>query len=85
MSQQNRVFVNSDGSIPHEDSLARCRGIAAEAVGFDPKPTVYKLRHCWLTNAVRSRVYPHIADAVLGHGDKKKLYGFATLPSATKI
>ncbi|MBI5570501.1 MAG: hypothetical protein HY914_11190 [Desulfomonile tiedjei] len=23
-------------------------------------------------NAVRSRVYPHIADAILGQGDKKK-------------
>ena len=27
---------------------------------------------CWFTNAVRGRVYPHIADAILGHGDKKK-------------
>lgn len=41
-------------------------------MGFDPKPTAHDLRHCWFTNAVRSRVYPHIADAILGHGDKKK-------------
>jgi hypothetical protein len=41
-------------------------------VGFDPKPTVHDLRHCWFTNAVRNPVHPHIADAILGHGDKKK-------------
>jgi integrase len=41
-------------------------------VGFNPKPTVHDLRHCWFTNAVRSWVYPYIADTILGHGDKKK-------------
>ncbi|MEW6140359.1 MAG: tyrosine-type recombinase/integrase [Thermodesulfobacteriota bacterium] len=85
MSQQDRVFANSDGSIPHEDSLTRWWRTAAEAVGFDPKPTVHDLRHCWFTNAVRSSVCPHIADAILGHRDKKKLYRFSTSLSATKI
>lgn len=42
------------------------------SVGFDPKPTVHDLRHCWHTNSVRSGVHPAIADAILGHGDKKK-------------
>jgi len=37
-----------------------------------PKPTVHDLRHCWQTNSVRSGVHPAIADAILGHGDKKK-------------
>ncbi len=68
----DRVFLNPDGSIPHEDSLTRCWRTAVKAVGFDPKPTVHDLRHCWFTNAVRSKVYPYIADAILGHGDKKK-------------
>jgi integrase len=67
-----RVFLNPDGDTPHEDSLTRCCRTAVKAVGFNPKPTVHDLRHCWFTNAVRSRVYPHIADAILGHGDKKK-------------
>ena len=72
MSQQDQVFVNSERSIPHEDSLTRCWRTAVKDVGFDPKPTVHDLRHCWFTNAARSRVYPHIADAILGQGDKKK-------------
>jgi integrase len=46
--------------------------IYALAGGFNLELTVHDLRHCWFTNAVRSRVYPHIADAILGHGDKKK-------------
>jgi len=41
-------------------------------MGFDPKSTVHNLRHCWFTNAVRNGVHPAIADAILGHGDKKK-------------
>jgi hypothetical protein len=40
--------------------------------GFNPKPVVHDRRHCWFTNAVRSKVYPYIADAILGCGDKKK-------------
>jgi len=42
------------------------------ALGFDPKPTVHDLRHCRNTNSVTSGVHPAIADAILGHGDKKK-------------
>ncbi len=44
----------------------------AEAVGFNPRPTVHDLRHCWYTNSVRSDVHPAVADALLGHGDKRK-------------
>jgi integrase len=36
----DRVFLNPEGSIPHEDSLTRCWRTAVKAVGFDPKPTV---------------------------------------------
>ena len=43
-----------------------------KAAGFNPKPTVHDLRHCWHTNSVRSGVHPAIADAILGHGDKQK-------------
>jgi hypothetical protein len=60
--------------LPQKDSLTRCRRTAAEAVGFDPKPRVHDFRLCWFTNAVRSSMCPHIADAILGQGDKKK-YG----------
>ncbi len=71
-SAHDRVFLNPDGSLPHEDSLTRCWRNAVKAAGFDPKPTVHDLRHCWHTNSVRSGVHPAIADAILGHGDKKK-------------
>jgi integrase len=67
-----RVFLNPDGDTPHEDSLTRCWRTAVKAVGFDPKPTVHDLRHCWFTNAMRSGVPGYIADAIVGHGDKKK-------------
>lgn len=65
-------FLNVKRSIPREDSLTRCWRTTVKAVGFDLKPTVHDLRHCWFTKAVRSKVYPYIADAILGHGDKKK-------------
>jgi len=71
-SSHDQVFLNPEGSIRHEDSLTPCWMTAIRAVGFDPKPTVHHLQHCWFTNAVRSKVYPYIADAILGHGDKKK-------------
>jgi integrase len=41
-------------------------------MGFNPRPRVHDLRHCWLTNAARSGVHPATADAITGHGDKKK-------------
>ena len=71
-SDHDVVFLNPDGSAPHEDSLTRCWRKAVKALGFNPKPTVHDLRHCWHTNSVRSGVHPAIADAILGHGDKKK-------------
>ncbi|MFH1114718.1 MAG: hypothetical protein V1792_12440 [Pseudomonadota bacterium] len=69
---QVRAFLKPEGSIPYRDSVTRCWRTAAEAVCFDPRPTVRDLRHFRLTNAVRRRVYPHAADAIWGHGDKKK-------------
>jgi integrase len=69
---QDRAFLNAEGSPPHEDSLSRVWRTAVKAVGIDPGPTVHDLRHCWKTNAMRSRVYPAIADAIVGHGDRKK-------------
>jgi integrase len=69
---QDRVFLNAEGSPPHEDSLSRVWRTAVKAVGIDPGPTVHDLRHCWKTNAMRSRVHPAIADAIVGHGNKKK-------------
>jgi hypothetical protein len=71
-SKNDRGFLNLDGSPPHENSLTRFRRTAVKAVGFDPKPTVHDRCHCWHTNSARSGVHPAIADAILGHGDKKK-------------
>ncbi len=69
---QDRVFLNAVGSAPHEDSLSRIWRTAVKAIGIAPRPTVHDLRHCWKTNAMRSRVHPAIADAIVGHGDRKK-------------
>ena len=71
-SKNDRVFLNPDGSPLHENSLTRFRRTAVKAVGFDPKPTVHDLCHCWHTNFARTGVHPAIADAILGHGDKKE-------------
>jgi integrase len=67
-STNDRVFLNPDGSISHEDSLTRCWRTVVKAIGFDPKPTVHDLRRCWFTNAVRSKVYPYIADDEIRQG-----------------
>ena len=67
-----RWCLNGKGVSPHEDSLMRCWRVAVKACGFDPKPTVHDLRHRWFTNAMRSGVPAYIADAILGHGNKKK-------------
>ena len=40
---------------------------------MDSIPKVHDLRHSWFTNAVRSKVYPYVADAILGHGDRESL------------
>lgn len=72
LDRLHRVFLNAEGSPPHEDSLSRVWRTAVKAVGIDPRPTVHDLRHCWKTNAMRSRVHPAIADAIVGHGDRKK-------------
>ncbi len=57
---------------PHEDSLSRCWRYAVTDMGFNPRPRVHDLRHCWLTNSARSGVHPAIADAITGHGNKRK-------------
>jgi len=69
---QDRVFLNNEGHAPHEDYLSRIWRTAVKAVGINPRPTVHDLRHCWKTNAMRSRVHPAIADAIVGHGDRLK-------------
>lgn len=33
---------------------------------------IHDLRHCWKTNAMRSGLQPLIADAIVGHGDRRK-------------
>jgi integrase len=69
---QDRVFLNAEGPPPHEDSLSRVWRTAVKVAGIEPGPTVHDLRRCWKTNAMRSRVHPAIADAIVGHGDRKK-------------
>ncbi|MEW6140363.1 MAG: hypothetical protein AB1733_19255 [Thermodesulfobacteriota bacterium] len=49
--------------------ILKCTYVKPDTIS---KPKVHDLRHCRFTNAVRSSVYPHIADAIVGHGDKKK-------------
>ncbi len=56
---------------PH-DSLTRYCRTPVKAVGFDPEPMVPDLGHCWHTNAMRSGFPGYRADAIEGHGDKKK-------------
>jgi hypothetical protein len=38
---------------------------------FKARPTIRDLRHCWKTNAIHSGVHPLIADAIVGHRDRK--------------
>ena len=45
---------------------------ALKSLGLEARPTIHDLRHCWKTNAMRSGVHPLIADAIVGHGDRKK-------------
>ncbi len=69
-SQEDAPIVT--WSVFHEDSLSRCWRHAVEALGFERKPRVHDLRHCWITNAARSGVHPATIDAITGHGDTKK-------------
>src|SRR5271157_1906870 len=68
----NQVFLTADGKPPYEDSLTRAWRNAVISLKFDARPTIHDLRHCWMTNAMRSGVHPLIADAIVGHGDRKK-------------
>jgi integrase len=45
---------------------------ALDSPEFDPIPRIHDLRHCWKTNAMRSRLDEDIRDAIVGHGNKKK-------------
>lgn len=67
-----RVFLAPSGSPPNEDSLKKPWREALESLEFDPMPRIHDLRHCWKTNAMRSGLHPLIADAIVGHGDRKK-------------
>ena len=67
-----QVFVNDEGRPPHEDSLTRAWRNAVKSLKFKARPIIHDLHHCWKTNAMRSGVHPLIADAIVGHGDRKK-------------
>lgn len=71
-SFSGRVFRTPLGNPPHEDSLKKPWREVADSLEFDPTPRIHDLRHCWKTNAMRSGVHPVIADAIVGHGDRKK-------------
>jgi len=45
---------------------------AVESPELEPMTLIHDLRHCWKTNATRSGLHPLIADAIVGHGDRKK-------------
>jgi integrase len=66
------VFLNDEGDPPHEDSLTRVWRTAVQALNIDPRPTPHDFRHTWKTNAMRSGIFPAIADMILGHGNRKK-------------
>ena len=66
------VFLSPDGKPHHEDSLTRAWRNAVKSLKFEARPTIHDLRHCWKTNAMRSGVHPLVADAIVGHGDRKK-------------
>ncbi len=68
----SKIFPNAEGEPPHEDSLTRAWRNAVISLKFEARPTIHDLRHCWKTNAMRSGVHPLIADAIVGHGDRKK-------------
>ncbi len=67
-----RVFRTPSGSPPNEDSLKKPWRESLDSLEFDPMPRIHDLRHCWKTNAMRSGLHPLIADAIVGHGDRKK-------------
>jgi integrase len=71
-SLSGHVFLTAKGSSPHEDSLKLPWRKALDAVGLQPRPRIHDLRHTWLTNAMRSRLYPLIVDSIVGHGDRRK-------------
>ena len=43
-----------------------------KSLGFKAAPTIHELRYCRKTNAMRGGVHPLIADAIVGHADRKK-------------
>jgi integrase len=71
-SFSGRVFLTFRGNAPHEDSLKKPWQEAVDSVGLKPAPRIHDLRHCWKTNAMRSGLHPDIADAIVGHGNKKR-------------
>lgn len=71
-SFSGRVFLTAKGRAPHEDSIKLPWKKALDALGLQPRPRIHDLRHTWLTNAMRSRLYPLIVDSIVGHGDRRK-------------
>jgi integrase len=71
-SVSGRVLLAPGGCPPHEDSLKKPWREAIESLELEPMPRIHDLRHCWKTNAMRSGLHPLIADAIVGHGDRKK-------------
>lgn len=67
-----KVFRTPSGSSPNEDSLRKPWREALDSLEFDPMPRIHDLWHCWKTNAMRSGLPPLIADAIVGHGDRKE-------------
>ena len=45
---------------------------ALESLDLDAMPRIHDSRHCWKTNAMTSGLYQAKADAIVGHGDRKK-------------
>jgi integrase len=71
-SFSGKVFRTPSGSSPNEDSLKKPWREALDSLEFELMPRIHDLRHCWKTNAMRSGLHPLIADAIVGHGDRKK-------------
>jgi hypothetical protein len=48
------------------------RTFSNEIFRLEPMPGIHDLRHCRQSNGMRSGLHPLIADAIVGHGDRKK-------------
>jgi hypothetical protein len=55
--------------------LSRIFPVFSGCCGESDETRIRDLRHCWKTNTMRSGLHPLIADAIVGHGDRKKDVG----------